>query len=189
MGVRTRSSVEVDSDDLRHQMELRGLTGVELARLAGVSPSTVSHALSGRRLHPAKRRAIYVALLGVEPIIGEDQAPNRFSADLPTGRDVRRASRTRSGYVSADPSHFDRLARGYSYREIAREARMSPTTVARVAAGLPVRPSVLRRAAAALSRLQADPSVSALLGPDATSAGADHDNALIAESAMSESSR
>lgn len=183
------SSVTVDAVDLRQEMERRGLTGSELARRARVSPATVSHALNGRRLHPAKRRAIYAALHGVEPIAGGDQDPIAAERRLAEQRNGRGASRSRSGYVSADPSRFDRLARGFSYREIAREAGMSPTTVARVAAGLPVRPSILRRAAAALSRLQADPAVAALLGPDPGRQPADQDSALIAESAMSESSR
>src|SRR5262249_44832365 len=118
---------------------------------------------------PAKRRAILTALDSVEPIVSGDRDSNEPAARRRLADDEHRgrsASRLRSGYVSADPSQFDRLARGYSYREIARAASMSPTTVARIAVGLPVRPAVLRRAATALSRLHADPSLAALLRAD-----------------------
>ncbi len=64
--------VEVRADALRHQMRLRGLTGAALARLTGLSDATISHALAGRRLHPATFRKIVVHLARVEIIPGAE---------------------------------------------------------------------------------------------------------------------
>jgi transcriptional regulator with XRE-family HTH domain len=68
-------SVAVNGPDLRHQMRLRGLTAAELARRARarghrVAEATISHALNGRRIHPAKLRAIAAVLHDVEPLPG-----------------------------------------------------------------------------------------------------------------------
>ena len=68
-------SVAVDGPELRRQMRLRGLTGAELARRArtrghGVAEATISHALHGRRIHPAKLRAIASILHDVQPLPG-----------------------------------------------------------------------------------------------------------------------
>lgn len=65
-------SVAVNASELRHQMRVRGLTGATLAKRAGVSAATVSHALNGRRIHPAKLRAIAVELHNTEPMPGID---------------------------------------------------------------------------------------------------------------------
>ena len=65
-------SAAVNAVELRHQMRLRGLTGAELARKAGVSPATISHALNGRRIHPTKLRAISAALHRIPPLPGVD---------------------------------------------------------------------------------------------------------------------
>lgn len=65
-------SVAVNAAELRHQMRLRGLTGAALAKRAGVSTATVSHALNGRRIHPAKLRAIALELHKAEPMPGVD---------------------------------------------------------------------------------------------------------------------
>lgn len=73
--------VAMRGDVLREQMQLRGLTSADLARLAGaempfkktsLSPATISHALAGRRLHPRTFRAIAAALAKVEPVPGSD---------------------------------------------------------------------------------------------------------------------
>jgi hypothetical protein len=65
-------AVAVNSDELRYQMHLRGLTGAELARRARVSPATISHALNGRRIHPTKFRKIAVELQRADPMVGAE---------------------------------------------------------------------------------------------------------------------
>jgi len=70
-------SVLVDAPALRHQMRLRGLTAAEVARRSRkrgqrVSEATISHALNGHRIHPAKLRAIAVVLQEAEPLPGMD---------------------------------------------------------------------------------------------------------------------
>jgi transcriptional regulator with XRE-family HTH domain len=52
----------VDSDGLRREMARKGLTGAELASLAGVTGATVSHALGGRRVSYLTIRALARAL-------------------------------------------------------------------------------------------------------------------------------
>jgi transcriptional regulator with XRE-family HTH domain len=69
--------VAVNSNVLRRQMHVRGLTGAELARRARVAEATISHALNGRRIHPAKLRAIAGALSQVEPLPGADMLLDR----------------------------------------------------------------------------------------------------------------
>ncbi len=49
-------------------MQIRGLTGAELARLARVAPATVSQAVNDHRVHPRKLQAIVAALAEVAPI-------------------------------------------------------------------------------------------------------------------------
>lgn len=68
-------SVLVDGPRLRHEMRVRGLTAAEVARRARlrgvpVAEATISHALNGRRIHPAKLRAIALVLHDVEPLPG-----------------------------------------------------------------------------------------------------------------------
>ncbi len=70
-------SVAVNAAELRHQMRLRGLTAAEVARRAKarghrVAEATISHALNGWRIHPAKLRAIAGVLQEVEPLPGLD---------------------------------------------------------------------------------------------------------------------
>jgi transcriptional regulator with XRE-family HTH domain len=61
-------SIRIDPCALRHAMRVRGLTGAELARRAKVSEATISHALNGRRIHPATLRAINTVLRAVPPL-------------------------------------------------------------------------------------------------------------------------
>ncbi len=61
-------SVRIDTRELRHAMRIRGLTGAELARRAGVSQATISHTINGRRIHPATLRAISAVLHSVPPL-------------------------------------------------------------------------------------------------------------------------
>ena len=61
-------SLLVEPVQLRHAMRIRGLTGAELARRAGVSQATISHALNGHRIHPATLRAIDSALRSMPPV-------------------------------------------------------------------------------------------------------------------------
>jgi transcriptional regulator with XRE-family HTH domain len=77
--------VEVDADELLREMRRLGITGAELARRAKVSPATVSHALNGRRIHPAKLRAILAALNEMKPMPGWDNLLRKQPADRPQG--------------------------------------------------------------------------------------------------------
>jgi Helix-turn-helix domain len=68
-------SVLVDGAMLRHQMRIRGLTAAEVARRARqrgqcVSEATISHAVNGYRIHPAKLRAIAAVLHDMDPLPG-----------------------------------------------------------------------------------------------------------------------
>ncbi len=68
-------SVLVNGAMLRHQMRIRGLTAAEVARRAKqhghrVSEATISHAVNGYRIHPAKLRAIAAVLHEMEPLPG-----------------------------------------------------------------------------------------------------------------------
>ena len=62
----------INGEALRREMHRRGLTCRELARRAKVAPGTVSRAVNGGRLHPAKVRAIRIALNELEPLAGLD---------------------------------------------------------------------------------------------------------------------
>jgi transcriptional regulator with XRE-family HTH domain len=64
--------VVVRADILRQQMRLRGLTGADLGRLAGLSDATISNALAGRRLHPSTFRKIAAHLARVEVVPGAE---------------------------------------------------------------------------------------------------------------------
>ncbi len=63
----------VDGEVLLREMRRLGLTGAALAKRAGVSPATASHAIHGRRLHPDKLAAIRTALDDVKPLPGLDE--------------------------------------------------------------------------------------------------------------------
>jgi transcriptional regulator with XRE-family HTH domain len=77
--------VEVDADELLREMRRLGITGAELARRAKVSPATVSHALNGRRIHPAKLRAIRAALNEIKPVPGWDNLVRKQQSDRAAG--------------------------------------------------------------------------------------------------------
>jgi hypothetical protein len=64
--------IAINGAVLRRQMRVLGLTGVALARHAGLSDATISNALAGRRLHPATFRRIAAALASVEAIPGAE---------------------------------------------------------------------------------------------------------------------
>ena len=68
--------VAIKGDVLRQQMRLRGLTGTELARLAGLSDATISNALAGRRVHPGTFRRIVVQLAKLDVIAGAEALVN-----------------------------------------------------------------------------------------------------------------
>ena len=60
--------VRVDGSALRHELDIRGVTGAEVARQAKVAASTVSQALNGRRVHPRTLQAIAAAIAAIEPL-------------------------------------------------------------------------------------------------------------------------
>ncbi len=64
--------VAMRGDVLRHQMWLRGLTGTDLGRLTGLSDSTISNALAGRRVHPGTFRRIVVHLAKIAIVPGAE---------------------------------------------------------------------------------------------------------------------
>jgi hypothetical protein len=87
----------VNAGELRHQMRVRGLTGAEVARRAKahghrVAEATISHALNGWRIHPAKLRAIAAVLQQVDPLPGVD---GLVQAD-PPGEPDREGARPRA---------------------------------------------------------------------------------------------
>jgi hypothetical protein len=55
--------VRLDSERLRYEMAIRGLNGEELARVAGVSKNTITHALQGREVNEQSLRRIASGLL------------------------------------------------------------------------------------------------------------------------------
>jgi transcriptional regulator with XRE-family HTH domain len=79
----------LDVDALRREMARRGLTGAELAAIAGVSAATVSHAQTGRMIDHGTIRKLGRALT-VTPIIpGIDSLIPRKS-DVSAPNTVRR---------------------------------------------------------------------------------------------------
>jgi transcriptional regulator with XRE-family HTH domain len=60
--------VSLDVDALRREMARRGLTGAELAAIAGVAPATISHALNAHRLDHDTIRKLGRALT-VTPVV------------------------------------------------------------------------------------------------------------------------
>lgn len=70
--------------ELRRQCAIHGLPYQELAREAGVSPATISHALSGRPVSTATLRAIASALGRREQLPGIDSL---LAGPMPEPRD------------------------------------------------------------------------------------------------------
>lgn len=66
--------------ELRRQMAERGLSGRDLARLAGVSEATVSHAVCRRPISPRVVRQLAIALAG-RPVV----APGLVEIDAHAG--------------------------------------------------------------------------------------------------------
>jgi transcriptional regulator with XRE-family HTH domain len=64
--------IVINSELLRREVARRGWTGNKLARSAGVSASTVSAALGGRRITPVSLKQIITALEKAPPIEGLD---------------------------------------------------------------------------------------------------------------------
>jgi transcriptional regulator with XRE-family HTH domain len=62
--------IAADGRALRRARRIRGVTGAELAKCAGVSAATVSQAENGHRVHPRMLKAIAVALASIEPVPG-----------------------------------------------------------------------------------------------------------------------
>jgi transcriptional regulator with XRE-family HTH domain len=66
------SGVSLDAAQLRRQLAIRGLCASDLARLAGLSPPTVSQALHGKALSPRTVAALVKALSAVAPLPGHE---------------------------------------------------------------------------------------------------------------------
>ena len=60
--------VRVQGSKLRRELDIRGVTGTEVARRAGVAPSTVSQALRDQRVHPRSLQKIAAALAAIAPL-------------------------------------------------------------------------------------------------------------------------
>jgi transcriptional regulator with XRE-family HTH domain len=66
------SGVCLEPAQIRHQLAVRGLCASDLAKLAGVSPPTVSQALRGRAVSPRTVRALVLALASVPELPGHE---------------------------------------------------------------------------------------------------------------------
>jgi len=64
--------VALDASALRREMARRGMTGAELAAIAGLSEATVSHAACGRKVNYITVRALARALTVTPPLPGID---------------------------------------------------------------------------------------------------------------------
>lgn len=83
MGIAIRTSA------LRRQMVIRGLRASDLAKLAGVSESTVSLALAGRRISATSFAALSRALGQAQPIPGaQELLPEDPEVAIGTGGDL-----------------------------------------------------------------------------------------------------
>ncbi|HAW11700.1 MAG TPA: hypothetical protein DCX12_11740 [Chloroflexi bacterium] len=60
--------VTLDPERLRYEMAIRNLDGVALARAAGVSQNTISHALQGHRVRKGTLHQITSGLLAFPPL-------------------------------------------------------------------------------------------------------------------------
>lgn len=68
-----RWGIRIDPDRLRREMACRGLYCADLARMAGLSPTTVSAAVQGRPVSPRTLRQIAAALSRVPVVPGSSE--------------------------------------------------------------------------------------------------------------------
>jgi transcriptional regulator with XRE-family HTH domain len=88
--------VTLDPERLRYEMAIRNLDGVSLARAAGVSENTISHALQGNGVRKGTLRQIAAGLLTFPPLrMVEDLVAKPEEAIMLTG--TRQEQRPRSG--------------------------------------------------------------------------------------------
>lgn len=66
-------SVNIRSEVLRHQLALRGLSGLDLARKAGLSSATVSAAMTGHAISARSLQQIAMTLTRIPVIEGVDE--------------------------------------------------------------------------------------------------------------------
>ena len=83
--------VRLNVDRLRREMAYRGLSGADLARLAGVSATTVSAAMLGRPVAPGTLRRIAIALSRVPLLPGGEHllAGQNVGSRVGTARDPK----------------------------------------------------------------------------------------------------
>jgi transcriptional regulator with XRE-family HTH domain len=88
--------VTLDPERLRYEMAIRNLDGVSLARAAGVSENTISHALQGNGVRKGTLRQIASGLLTFPPLrMVEDLVAKPEEAIMLTG--TPQEQRPRSG--------------------------------------------------------------------------------------------
>jgi transcriptional regulator with XRE-family HTH domain len=88
--------VTLNPERLRYEMAIRNLDGVSLARAAGVSENTISHALQGHRVRKGTLRQIASGLLTFPPLrMVEDLVAKPEEAIMLTG--TPQEQRRRSG--------------------------------------------------------------------------------------------
>ena len=93
--------VALDVDALRREMARRGLTGAELAAIAGVSAATVSHAQTGRMIDHGTIRKLGRALTLTPVIPGIDSLIPTKSETVATSTPATASSKVKR--VSAQP--------------------------------------------------------------------------------------
>ena len=64
--------VRIDGEQLKRQLALRGLTGRQLAKAAGVTEITVYRGCGGSRLAPSTLRKLVEALSAIPPMEGAE---------------------------------------------------------------------------------------------------------------------
>ena len=72
----------LDAPALQRELALRGMTGTDLARAAGLSRVTVSHALNGGQIETATLRKLARALTAAPPMAGASEIVGTASASL-----------------------------------------------------------------------------------------------------------
>lgn len=73
MSATGRWGIRIGPDRLRREMACRGLYCADLARLADLSPATVSAAMQGRPVSPRTLRRVAVALSRVPVVPGSSE--------------------------------------------------------------------------------------------------------------------